>query len=174
MTRRRLTVSPLLGWCSQNVTNYIICDYVSQTVRLCHTPAVILPSWPPEPDLYWNLNKTIQAHHEKVKNYTVRQDLKIRLMTIQYNLKFRGWVEKVNSEADTTKTTVYHMTLFQAPTNCMEDIFHLFYFTLVLENNTFICDNQSVAYRQKDQGFLFIFYCFPFVKKFEIRISQLV
>lgn len=66
-------------------------------------------------------------------------------MTIQYNLKFRGWVEKVNSEADTTKTTVYHMTLFQAPTNCMEDIFHLFYFTLVLENNTFICDNQSVA-----------------------------
>lgn len=95
-------------------------------------------------------------------------------MTIQYNLKFRGWVEKVNSEADTTKTTVYHMTLFQAPTNCMEDIFHLFYFLLVLENNTFICDNQSVAYRQKDQGFLFIFYCFPFVKKFEIRISQLV
>lgn len=66
------------------------------------------------------------------------------------------------------------MTLFQAPTNCMEDIFHLFYFTLVLENNTFICDNQSVAYRQKDQGFLFIFYCVPFVKKFEIRISQLV
>ena len=126
-------------------------------------------TWP-----FWNLNKTIQAHHEKVKNYTVRQDLKIRLMTIQYNLKFGGWVEKVNSEADTTKTTVYHMTLFQAPTNCMEDIFHLFYFTLVLENNTFICDNQSVAYRQKDQGFLFIFYCFPFVKKFEIRISQLV
>ena len=63
-------------------------------------------TWP-----FWNLNKTIQAHHEKVKNYTVRQDLKIRLMTIQYNLKFRGWVEKVNSEADTTKTTVYHMTL---------------------------------------------------------------